>query len=137
MIGIVVVAHGHLAEVLVETTAMIMGPQEHLHGVPFASRDSLETLRSHTCEHIAAYPDGCLILTDIIGGSATNVCVDFLSKPSVRIITGVNLPMLLDAVAHRSRLALDELARRVSASGSKAIVDVKELMEKRSTKKSS
>ena len=137
MIGIIILSHGRLAEVLVETAQMIMGPQEHLHGIPFTAKDSLESLRTRARESLSSYQEqGCLILTDIIGGSATNICVDFLAQPTIRVVTGVSLPMVLDALGHRAKLPIAELARHVCDSGSRAIIDVKEFMEKRSGKKS-
>ncbi|PKL44526.1 MAG: PTS galactitol transporter subunit IIBC [Candidatus Riflebacteria bacterium HGW-Riflebacteria-2] len=136
MIGIVVITHGSLSEQLLATASLIMGSPENVHAVTFTSRDSLDDLRRNAGKAIEPYlNDGCLVLTDIMGGSATNICVEFMKNEKVEVITGANLPMLLDAIGRREVAEIKELARKVQESGCKSIINLKEFFEKRAAKK--
>lgn len=136
MIGIVVITHGMLSGQLLATASLIMGSAENVQAVTFTSRDSLDDLRKNAGTAIEPYlEEGCLVLTDIMGGSATNICVEFMKNEKVEIITGVNLPMLLDAIGRREVADIKELARKVQESGCKSIINLKEFFEKRAAKR--
>ena len=136
MIGIVVITHGSLSEQLLTTASLIMGAPEDVHAVTFTARESLDDLRKNAAIAIEPYlSEGCLVLTDIMGGSATNICVEFMKNEKVEVITGVNLPMLLDAIGRREIADLKELSRKVQESGCKSIINLKEFFEKRAAKK--
>lgn len=136
MIGVVVITHGTLSEQLLATAALIMGESKDVIAVSFTARESLDNLRQKANTALENYKaDGCLILTDIMGGSATNVCVELMKNEKVEVITGVNLPMLLEAISYRDSNELKALAARVQASGVKSIINLKEFFEKRVTKK--
>ena len=103
------------------------------------------TLQTYRTAHIDVYAtsptseatnefteDGCLILTDIMGGSATNVSIEIMkSRNDVYVVTGVNLPMLLEAINSRESNSLKDLANQVSNSGTRSIINLKEYFEKR------
>ncbi len=136
MIGIILITHGELSDELLKTSKLIMGEQANVHAVSFTAKESLETLKQKTTEAIEQYKDsGCLILTDIMGGSATNVCVDLLKQEKIQIVTGVNLPMLLEAIGYRESSTLEALAKKVQESGIRSIINLKEFFEKRAQKK--
>ena len=136
MIGIVVITHGALSEQLLATASLIMGAPENVHAITFTSRDSLDDLRKNAGKAIEPYlEEGCLVLTDIMGGSATNICVEFMKNEKVEVITGANLPMLLDAIGRREVAEIKELARKVQESGCKSIINLKEFFEKIAAKK--
>ncbi len=136
MIGIVVITHGTLSEQLVATAGLIMGEPKEVHAVSFTARESLDNLRQKANAALESYKsDGCLILTDIMGGSATNVCVELMKNEKVEVLTGANLPMLLEAISYREGVDLKALATRVQASGVKSIINLKEFFEKRTAKK--
>ncbi len=136
MIGVVIITHGTLSEQLVETAALIMGEAADVHAVSFTARESLEVLRQKAMATIEGYrADGCLILTDIMGGSATNVCVELMKMEKVEVITGVNLPMVLEAIGYRDGADLKTLAAKVLESGIRSIINFKEFFEKRAAKK--
>ncbi len=137
MIGVVVITHGNLSEHLVATASMIMGDSENVIPITFSSRDSLEELREKAKEAVSKYEEeGCLILTDLMGGSANNISVELMNGKNIEVVTGVNLPMLLEAVGYREFAdSLKELATRVQASGIKSIINLKEFFEKRVVKK--
>jgi PTS system mannose-specific IIA component len=137
MFGVVVITHGNLSEQLVATASMIMGESENVTAITFTSRDSLEELKAKATEVIDRYDEaGCLILTDLMGGSANNISMELMRGKNVEVVTGVNLPMLLEAVGYREFAdSLKELASRVQASGIKSIINLKEFFEKRVVKK--
>ncbi|HNW12892.1 MAG TPA: PTS fructose transporter subunit IIA, partial [Candidatus Rifleibacterium sp.] len=127
MIGVVVITHGTLSEQLLATAALIMGDQKDVYAVSFTARESLDNLRQKANAAIEPFKtDGCLILTDIMGGSATNVCVELMKNEKVEVLTGANLPMLLEAISYRDGADLKALASRVQASGVKSIINLKE-----------
>ena len=133
MIGIVVVSHGLLSEQLIGAASLILGEAKDVKAVTFMARESLEDLRKKTSEAASEFTeDGCLILTDIMGGSATNVSIEIMkSRNDVYVVTGVNLPMLLEAINSREGNSLKDLANQVSNSGTRSIINLKEFFEKR------
>ena len=133
MIGIVVVSHGLLSEQLVGAASLILGEAKAIKAVTFMARESLEDLRKKTTEATSEFTeDGCLILTDIMGGSATNVSIEIMkSRNDVYVVTGVNLPMLLEAINSREGNSLKDLANQVSNSGTRSIINLKDYFEKR------
>ena len=137
MIGILVVTHGQLSEQLLATAALIMGPAEAAKAITFSAKESLEDLKLKTAVAANEFlENGCLILTDIMGGSATNVSIEIMkSRTDVEVVTGVNLPMLVEALSAREDLSLKELAARIAASGTKSIINLKEFFEKRAAKR--
>ena len=137
MIGIVVVSHGILSEHLVSAASLILGEAKSVKAVTFLARESLEDLRRKTKEATEEFAtEGCLILTDIMGGSATNVSIEIMkSHENVYVVTGVNLPMLLEAINSRENTDLKTLAAQVSNSGVRSIINLKEFFEKRAAKK--
>ncbi len=137
MIGIVVVSHGNLSEKLVSAASLILGESKNVKAVTFMARESLDDLRRKTTEATNEFlEDGCLILTDIMGGSATNVSIEIMkSRNDVFVVTGANLPMLLEAINSRENNTLKDLTNLVSNSGTRSIINLKEFFEKRATKK--
>lgn len=136
MIGLVIITHGTLSEQLLETAELIMGESAQVHAVSFTARESLEELRQKAMSAIENYrDDGCLILTDIMGGSATNVCVDLMKMEKIEVVTGVNLPMVLEAIGYRDGADLKALAGKVLDSGIRSMINLKEFFEKRAAKK--
>lgn len=138
MIGIIVISHGTLSEQLVATASMIMGESSDVKYVTFSSKESLEDLRRKANEAVEPYEsEGCLLLTDLMGGSANNISIELLKTKNVEVITGVNLPMLLEAIGYRNIADnLHELAARVHASGVKSMINLKEFFERKAAKKS-
>ena len=136
MLGIVIITHGNLSNSLLETAELIMGKQEDVKAVAFTAKESLDTLRLKANEAIDAYSkDGCLVLTDIMGGSATNVCVELTKSDFVEVLTGVNLPMLLEAIGYRSNTDVKALATKIKDSGVRSIINLRDFFEKRAKKK--
>lgn len=124
MIGIVVVTHGHLAEEMLRTLRGVLGPLKGVAGVNAAGRDDPEVLRLAIAEAVDAVEsgEGCLILTDMLGDSATNLSLAVSRKVSCEVVAGVNMPMLVKAVTSRSGIGLRPLAERIHEYGRSHIV---------------
>src|SRR5258706_7869902 len=95
MVGIVVAAHGRLAEELLRTAEGVVGPLPHTRALSIGGgvTDGPASLR--TAIAAVEQGDGVVLLTDLLGGSPTNLCLQVLKEREVEVVTGVNLPMLL------------------------------------------
>jgi mannose PTS system EIIA component len=130
MIGIVVVTHGALAGELVNAARTIVGDIPHIAAVSIGWTDDVSEAReaiARALEEVGGEP--ALILTDMFGGTPTNVSLPFLS-PRVEIVTGVNLPMLIKVTSLRDG-SLAEVARLVREQGKDAIYVASEVLEKK------
>lgn len=131
MIGIVVVSHGQLALELVNAARNIVGDIPAIAAVSIAWADDMTAARQAIAGAIEAVGGGdVLILTDMFGGTPTNVSLPFLS-PRVEIVTGVNLPMLVKLASLREG-SLAEVARMARDQGKGAIYAASEVLGTRS-----
>lgn len=129
MIGVVVAAHGHLAEELVRTAETVVGPIEQARAVSVVA--SQPDMRSELKDAIRAADtgEGVLLLTDLMGGSPTNLCLSFLAERRVEVVTGVNLPMLLKLGGLRaSGKPIAQVAHDLAEAGQKSIGHASELL---------
>jgi PTS system mannose-specific IIA component len=130
MIGIVVVTHGALAGELVNAARTIVGDIPRIAAVSIGWSDDVSAARSAIAQALEDVGgDQALVLTDMFGGTPTNVSLPFLS-PRVEIVTGVNLPMLIKVTSLRDG-ALAEVARVVREQGKDAIYVASEVLEKK------
>jgi PTS system mannose-specific IIA component len=130
MIGIVVVTHGALAGELVNAARTIVGDIPRIAAVSIGWTDDVSAAReaiARALEDVGG--EQSLILTDMFGGTPTNVSLPFLS-PRVEIVTGVNLPMLIKVTSLRDGM-LAEVARLVRDQGKDAIYVASEVLEKK------
>ena len=130
MIGIVVVTHGALAGELVNAARTIVGDIPRIAAVSIGWTDDVSAAReaiARALEDVGG--EQSLILTDMFGGTPTNVSLPFLS-PQVEIVTGVNLPMLIKVTSLRDG-SLAEVARLVREQGKDAIYVASEVLEKK------
>jgi len=123
MIGVVVITHGQLATELVNAAEMIVGDLPRFTAVSIGWHDDVNDAR----EDIAAAIDrvrgdsGVLLLTDMFGGTPSNLGMTFLEKDHVEVITGVNLPMLIKLASLRSSSDLLGVAHEMREHGRNAI----------------
>ncbi len=122
-VGIIVVAHADYGSVLLRTAEFILGPLSDCSSISVdIGQEVSETVRR--LKDAADRLDkgaGVIILTDMFGGTPTNLALSLLTTNNVEVVTGVNLPMLLKAFSSRS-MPLAELATLVSEAGIKGIV---------------
>ena len=123
MIGILILTHGGIAEELAKAARAITSEAEKIEAVGLGWNEDPEVARRKIEEAIAALggPHGVLVLTDMFGGTPSNIAFPFLKEGSVEIVTGVNLPMVLRCLATRRDDSLSALARAVRERGRKAI----------------
>ncbi|MGD8513475.1 MAG: PTS sugar transporter subunit IIA [Deltaproteobacteria bacterium] len=124
MIGIVIVTHSGLGDALIEAAECILEtPLEATTAVSVDLRHSAEKLRKKIGDGMKAVDegDGVIILTDMFGGTPSNLSLSFLEEGRIDVLTGVNLPVLIRAAKMRKASNLSELAQSVEAYGKKSI----------------
>lgn len=124
MIGILIVTHCQLGEALIEAAEFIIGSRPK--GMLFVSLDineSADKLRKKVAEGVKAVDqgEGVLILTDMFGGTPSNLSYSFLEEGRIEVISGVNLPILIKAENLRSGNELNKLAKSLEVFGKKSI----------------
>lgn len=124
MIGIVVVTHSQLGEALIEAAEFIVGNRPA--GVVSVSIDlnqNVDKLREKVAAGIkkAGREEGVLLLTDMFGGTPSNISYSFLEEGRVEVLSGVNLPILVHAMNSRLKMGLSELAASLETFGRKSI----------------
>jgi len=123
MIGIVVVTHGQLATELVNAAETIVGELRRFAAVSIGWHEDTEDARGEIQQAIARVEDGSgvLILTDMFGGTPSNLAMTFLAEGRVEVITGVNLPMLIKLANLSAQTDLLAVAREMREHGRHAI----------------
>ena len=130
MIGVVVVSHGQVAVELVKAAVEIVGELPKVAAVSVGWSDDMAAAQAAIGEALQSVGGGpALVLTDMFGGTPTNVSLPFLSA-DVEIVTGVNLPMLIKLSTLREGELL-EVARVIRDQGKSAIYVASELLEKK------
>jgi PTS system mannose-specific IIA component len=135
MIGVVVVTHGQLATELVNSAEMIVGDLPQLAAVSIGWHDDVNDAREDIARAIERVKTdaGVLLLTDMFGGTPSNLAITFLETERVEVVTGVNLPMLLKLASLRSSPDLAGVAREMREHGRNAIWVASELMKGQKT----
>ena len=131
MIGAVVATHGKLAEEMIRTAEAVIGRLDQV--VPLSVVATSPDMRGDLRAAIERVDqgDGVLLLTDLLGGSPTNLCVSFLNDRKVEVVTGVNLPMLLKLSGLRaSGKPIAQIARDLVEAGQRAIGHVSDAMRR-------
>jgi PTS system mannose-specific IIA component len=124
MIGIVIVTHSELGEALIGAAEFIIGSRpESIESVSIDLNENAEKLRGKIDRGIKKVmgEDGVIILTDMFGGTPSNLSFSFLEEGHIEVLSGVNLPILIQAVNMRKKMALDKLAANLEAFGKKSI----------------
>jgi PTS system mannose-specific IIA component len=123
MIGIVVVAHFNLAREMVAATELIVGKQDQFQYVDIFPDEEVDKIKKKLTDALKGVEsgDGTIILTDMFGGTPSNISLSFLQEGKVEVVTGTNLPMLIKLVTYRQGRSLAELAGFIAAYGKKNI----------------
>lgn len=133
MIGLVVITHSKLAEEFLSATEMIIGPFSNAEAISIDrsfSVDGATSLLAEVLERVGGDGEGVLILTDMFGGTPTNIGAEFLEVGKVEILTGVNLPMILKFVSARQSHGLEELTSMLKQYGQQNILRPAELLKR-------
>jgi PTS system mannose-specific IIA component len=132
LIGVVVVTHGQLATELVNAAEMITGELPQVAAVSIGWHDDVSVAREELGEATrrVASPSGVLILTDMFGGTPSNLGISLLEAGRVEVVTGVNLPMVIKVVSLRTSSDLLSVARQVREHAREAIWVASDLVRK-------
>jgi len=133
MVGVVVVAHYRLGEELLQALRLIVPESRGFAAVSVEPKQSIDEMRAAIADAIDRVEEGSgvLILTDMFGGTPSNIALSFLGERRVEVVTGVNLPMLIKLSTSRKEQPLDELARFIKGYGQRNISLASELLPDR------
>lgn len=124
MVGVVIAAHGSLAYELLKTTEFIVGKMDKIKALGIDPASDMDSIKKDIHKAIKEVEDGhgVLILTDMFGGTPSNITLAFLAENKVEVVTGVNLPMLIRLSQCRNKgQSLEQVANEVVAYGRKSI----------------
>ena len=132
MIGIVVVSHGKLARELVRATEHVVGEQDYFRSISIEAEDDIDARREQIRETVAACNTGkgVIIVTDMFGGTPSNLAISVMPDAKIDVIAGVNLPMLIKLIEVRDQVKFDEAVRVGRDAGQKYIRVASEVMDK-------
>ena len=118
MIGVVIVTHGRLAHEFRAALEHVVGPQEQLETISIGPDDDLDERRADMLSALARVDNGggVVVLTDMFGGTPSNLAISAMERDNVEVIAGVNLPMLVRAFTYRTR-DMDTMVKRAVSGG--------------------
>ncbi len=135
MVGIVVVTHGKLADELISVVKFVVSgnPNVKIEGLSLDQGMEFETFTQNIKKAIKKVDegDGILLVTDMFGGTPSNISLTFLENKRVEVISGVNLPMLLKLATLASSVTLDEAVKIAEAAGRDNIIVASKLLDKK------
>ena len=123
MIGLVLVTHGGLAVELIRAMEHVVGPQENTAAVCIGPDDDMEQRRADIQKAVSRVEtgEGVIILTDMFGGTPSNLAISIMEEKSIEVIAGVNLPILVKLASIRSTLDLQSAIAKAQEAGRKYI----------------
>ncbi len=122
MIGLVLVTHAGFAEELLSGAEMIVGPIERAEAVGIRPGDPADDIMTRIAEAVKRVSeDGALIMTDMFGGTPSNMSLSFLETDRIEVLTGVNLPMVIKFASDRERGTVADLATSLKEYGRESI----------------
>jgi PTS system mannose-specific IIA component len=131
MIGLVLVTHGRLAEEFVAATEHVVGSQTHVQAISIGPDDDIEQRRRDILAAVEAVDggDGVILLTDMFGGTPSNLAISIMDKGRIEVIAGVNLPMLIKLASVRDGEGLEQAVTSAQDAGRKYINVASELLK--------
>jgi mannose PTS system EIIA component len=132
MIGIVIVTHCNLGQELIRAADFIVGSLRQTRAVSLNPEDQVERLREKIAGAIEKVDtgEGVILLTDMFGGTPSNMSLSFLVDGKVEVVTGVNLPMLVGLASKREGKTLNQAAQEIKAYGLRSIALAGEILKK-------
>ncbi len=123
MIGIVIVTHGRLAAEFIAALEHVVGPQRDIAAICIGPDDDMEQRRQDILQSVKAVDtgDGVVLLTDMFGGTPSNLAMSVMDRPKIEVIAGINLPMLIKLASLRSTETLSDAVRGAQEAGRKYI----------------
>ncbi|WP_199553652.1 PTS sugar transporter subunit IIA [Sandaracinobacteroides hominis] len=123
MIGLVLVTHGKLATEFVAAMEHVVGPQQQCQAVCIEANDDMEEKRAEIARAAAEVDKGAgvILLTDMFGGTPSNLAISLLGRPNLEVIAGINLPMLIKLASVRKAKSVGEAVDMAQEAGRKYI----------------
>ena len=123
MIGLVLVTHGRLAVEFVDAMQHVVGPQQQIRAVCIEADDDIEQRRADIVRAVREVDSGrgVIILTDMFGGTPSNLAISTMDRPGIEVIAGVNLPMLIKLASVRDGDPLPDVVKAAQEAGRKYI----------------
>lgn len=130
MIGLVLVTHGRLATEFVRALEHVVGPQEQIEAICIGPDDDMEARRNDIAEAVEQVDDGSgvIILTDLFGGTPSNLAISLMKSASIEVIAGVNLPMLIRLEGARKTMDVRSAVAAAREAGRKYISVASEIL---------
>jgi len=132
MIGMVLVTHGRLAAEFIAALEHVVGPQRQVAAVCIGPEDNMEARRQEIIDRIGECDSGqgVVLLTDMFGGTPSNLAISVIDRANVEVIAGVNLPMLIKLASARNSMPLAQAVLAAQEAGRKYINVASKLLAK-------
>jgi mannose PTS system EIIA component len=123
MIGLVLVTHGRLAAEFISAMEHVVGPQEDIEAICIGADDDMEVRRADIAEAAARvdHGEGVILLTDMFGGTPSNLAISLMGRDNVEVIAGINLPMLIRLASVRKDMGVAAAVEAAQEAGRKYI----------------
>lgn len=123
MIGLVLVTHGRLASEFRAALEHVMGPQSQIETITIGPDDDIERRRLDIVEAVGVVNsgEGVVILTDMFGGTPSNLAISVMTSPDIEVVAGINLPMLVKLATVRAEVPMPEAVAQAQEAGRKYI----------------
>ena len=130
MIGLVLVTHGRLADEFVTAMEHVVGKQEHVATVNIGPEDDMEARRNDIAEAIGRVDSGrgVILLTDLFGGTPSNLAISLMERGRIEVIAGINLPMLIRLESARKKMKIVDAVAAAREAGRKYISVASEVL---------
>jgi len=130
MIGLILVTHGHLAEQFVDAMEHVVGQQSGVETVCIGPNDDMEHRRAEIADKIASVDtgSGVIVLTDLFGGTPSNLAISLLEAGRIEVIAGINLPMLIRLAGARKSMDVVDAVAAAQTAGRNYITVASELL---------
>ena len=130
MIGLVLVTHGRLASEFITAMEHVVGPQQQIEAICIGPEDDMEARRNDIADAIGRANDGSgvIILTDLFGGTPSNLAISLMKGEGIEVIAGVNLPMLIRLEGARKTLDVKQAVAAAREAGRKYISVASEIL---------
>ena len=130
MIGLVLVTHGRLAVEFITAMEHVVGPQEAIEGICIDADDDMDARRADIATAIASVDrgQGVIILTDLFGGTPSNLAISLMKNDAIEVIAGVNLPMLIRLEGARKAMSVRAAVAAAREAGRKYISVASEIL---------
>ncbi|NNE23188.1 MAG: PTS sugar transporter subunit IIA [Rhizobiales bacterium] len=131
MIGLVLVTHGRLADEFLNALEHVVGKQSNIETISIGPEDDMEARRTDILEAVARADnkDGVIILTDMFGGTPSNLAISLMEKGRIEVIAGINLPMLIKLASMRPEASLSDALEQAQVAGRKYIHVASQLLD--------